>query len=46
MFTAHISGWSKKELLECPSSELKTWIDEAVSLHNQMNTPIEESNNG
>lgn len=38
MFTAHISGWSKKELLDTPVMELKRWYDEALKLHNHLNT--------
>lgn len=46
MFTAHVSGWSKTELLNTPVLELKRWHDEAINLHNQLNSPEEESKDG
>lgn len=46
MFTAHVSSWSKSELLDTPVLELKKWYDEAVNLHNHLNSPDEESKDG
>lgn len=42
MFTAHVSGWSKTELLDTPVLELKRWYDMALELHNHLNPSEEE----
>jgi hypothetical protein len=38
MFLAHFSGTPLNVLLEMPSNELRDWFDEAISLHNRMNS--------
>lgn len=37
MFTAHMSGWSKSELMNCTARELRKWHTEAVELYNILN---------
>lgn len=38
MFLAHFSGWGYKEIMEMPTREISIWYNEAVKMHNYMNT--------
>jgi len=44
MFLAHFSSTSIFEIEERPADEVRDWYEEAVSLHNYLNSPPPEPN--
>lgn len=38
MFLAHFSGWQHNQLMEMFTTEIQYWHQQAVEVHNELNT--------